>query len=146
GTLEIGVMSDATLKRDDFNPTTSGYPGDKPSATQWTSTEPAFDRINATHLINSIDAFQGQSGSALWGADDGRIVGIVSFETRTTNYAQRISERVLDSLGTGCFQLKCEFNASIEGEEPQPTPSPTEPTSPDPTPTLPPTETPDPDP
>lgn len=129
GALELGVFSDATLQSGNFNPTTSGYPGDKTWGTQWTSTQPSFDTIDATHLISSIDAFQGQSGSALWGAADGRIAGIVSFETRTKNYALRIDKRVLDSLLTACTLLKCEFNYSIEGVDPEPTTDPT--TAPD---------------
>jgi V8-like Glu-specific endopeptidase len=135
GSLEIGVLTDATLQRSDFNPTTSGYPGDKPWGTQWTSTQPAFDRVTGTQLINSIDAFQGQSGSGIWGADDGRIVGIVSYETRTTNYALRMTQRVVDGLLGGCFLLRCEFNYSYETVEQMPTPTSEPPPDPTPVPT-----------
>ncbi|CAN5388888.1 hypothetical protein BH23CHL1_BH23CHL1_13900 [soil metagenome] len=150
GALGIGVFSGATLQSEDFNPVTSGYPGDKQWGTQWTSTQPSFDKIDATHLQNSIDAFQGQSGSGVWSANDGRIAGIVSFETRTKNYALRIDQRVLDGLLDACDLLQCEFNYSIEGEvpDPQPTPgstpaNPPQPTPlPEPPPSLPPGPTP----
>ena len=122
GALEIGIFSDATLEGDNFNPVTSGYPGDKTRGTQWASTAPAFDRVNANHLINSIDAFQGQSGSPFWGANDGRIVGIISFETRTTNYALRINQRVVDGLLDGCVLLSCQFTYSYDSDDPQLTP------------------------
>jgi V8-like Glu-specific endopeptidase len=116
GTLELGILSDATLQMPTFQPVTSGYPGDKPAGTQWMATQPSFDRVTSTQLVNSLDAFQGQSGSAIWGANDGRIVGIVSYETRTTNYALRITQRVLDALLGACETLQCSFFYSIEGE------------------------------
>ncbi len=116
GMLELGILSDATLQMDSFQPTTSGYPGDKPAGTQWKATQPSFDRVTSTQLVNSLDAFQGQSGSAIWGANDGRVIGIVSYETRTTNYALRITQRVLEGLLSGCESLQCTFYYSIEGE------------------------------
>ncbi len=146
GALEIGVFGDATLQSDDFNPTTSGYPGDKEWGTQWTSSQPAFDKVTATHLQNSIDAFQGQSGSPVWNGQDGRIAGIVSYETRSRNYALRIDERVLDGLLSACNELGCAFNYSIEGAEPDPTPEPEPTPPPTPTPEPPPAVTPDPTP
>lgn len=116
GTLELGILSDATLQMDTFQPVTSGYPGDKAAGTQWMSTQPSFDRVTSTQLVNSLDAFQGQSGSAIWGANDGRIIGLVSYETRTTNYALRMTQRVLDSLLGACETLQCTFFYTIEGE------------------------------
>lgn len=129
GQLQIGVLSTDTLSSNTFNPTTSGYPGDKTDGTQWRGSEPAFSSVNDTYLEHEIDSFKGQSGSAVWRGSDLAIVGVESFEYYggyEMNVAVRINEAVLADLLGACDTLGCSFGYFVEGgPEPEPTPTPT---------------------
>lgn len=129
GQLQLGVLSTATLQGANFNPTTSGYPGDMTDGTQWRGSEPAFISVDDTYLEHEIDSYQGQSGSAVWRGADQAIVGIESFEYYggyEMNVAVRINDAVLSDLLGACGTMGCAFGYFVEGgTEPPPTPSPT---------------------
>ncbi len=124
GTMTIGAISDNELREANFNPTTAGYPGDKPQGTMWRGSEPAFTRVGATELDHDIDSFQGQSGSAVWRGSDQLIVGIESFDTQgpnATNGARRITQEVIDDFLKVCQDQNCAFNVGNAGPGPGPT-------------------------
>jgi V8-like Glu-specific endopeptidase len=137
GWMDIGLYSTQTLQSPNFNPMTAGYPGDKPLGTMWVTSEPSFLSVNDAFLINRLDAYPGQSGSAVWSTHDELIAGVFAFETTQFNGARRINEMVVASLLNVCDQLNCSFSYVIEGQSPDPTPTPT----PSPTPTTEPTPT-----
>src|SRR5690606_11876770 len=83
GSFEIGVLTTAELTDPNFNPTTAGYPGDKPLATQWVSNETAFQAVDDGRLTHTIDSIVGQSGSPVWRGSDYTLVGVESTETET---------------------------------------------------------------
>ncbi|MEZ4568876.1 MAG: hypothetical protein R2849_00795 [Thermomicrobiales bacterium] len=119
GTMTIAALDDTALGAPDFNPTTAGYPGDKPEGTMWTGNEPAFTRVTDTVLEHEIDSFQGQSGSAVWRGADQLIVAIESFDTATINGSLRITQSIIDDYTAVCRQLGCAFNvAGNEGPPP----------------------------
>jgi V8-like Glu-specific endopeptidase len=141
GWMTMGLFSNETLASPSFNPGTVGYPGDKPLATMWMSIESAFLRIDNVFLYNRLDAYYGQSGSAVWRNSDGYIAGVLSFETSAYNVARRINEEVIASLLEACWQLNCSFDYYVE-EAPAPQPPPTPTPEPTPTPDLPETDIP----
>ncbi len=122
GTMTIGVLDDAALMAPDFNPTTAGYPGDKPDGTMWAGNEPSFTDVGPTILEHEIDSFQGQSGSAVWRGADQLIVGIESFDTDTINGTRRITQDIVDDYTGVCQQLGCTFNVATGGGNPPPPP------------------------
>ena len=142
GEFTVGVMGTATLNASDFGPSTAGYPGDKPWGTQWFGSSDSFVEVMPELLVHDIDAFQGQSGSPVWRADDLTVVGVLSFETYDDNYARRITADVLSDLNSACNALECDINQTAGGADPTPTspPSPTA-TTPSPTETAAPTST-----
>ena len=71
-------------------------------------------------LSHSIDTYFGQSGSPVWRGSDLIIAGVLSFETRSENFALRITPTVLDALNQACDQLRCEIN-QLEMSDPDPT-------------------------
>jgi V8-like Glu-specific endopeptidase len=137
GSLQIGVLTTASLEAGDFDVVTSGYPGDMDFGTQWMSSEPSFTLVTNTHLEHEIDSMQGQSGSAVWRGGDLSIVGVESYEVfggYEINAAVRITQSVLDDLLGACGSLGCDFDYWVEGD--QPGPEPTETTTVTPTETV----------
>ena len=135
GPMTIGLLSDAELEAPEFNPMTAGYPGDKQIGTMWLGTEPAFSGVTNTSLFHQIDSVGGQSGSPVWRASDGLVVGIESFETNVANVARRFTQDVIDELTDACADLECSFSVATDieppprgnGENPPPVDRPTDP-------------------
>ncbi|MCX6024354.1 MAG: trypsin-like serine protease, partial [Chloroflexi bacterium] len=63
GKLTVGVLQTATLKGADFNPVTSGYPGDKSRGTLWATSKPKLIDALPDYLVHDMDVYPGQSGS-----------------------------------------------------------------------------------
>ncbi len=110
GSFEIGILTTAELTDPSFNPTTSGYPGDKPFATQWISSEQAFTDVSDVHLRHNIDSVQGQSGSPVWRGNDYTVVAVESAESDTENYAVRLDVPIMYDLMAACQELGCHLN------------------------------------
>lgn len=62
GHLDVAVLSDAELEQLEVN--ISGYPGDKPTGTQWHAGGP-LQRVSASRLSYMIDTYGGHSGSPI---------------------------------------------------------------------------------
>ncbi|MGA7669841.1 MAG: trypsin-like peptidase domain-containing protein [Nitrolancea sp.] len=130
GWFQIGVLSTETLMGNHFEPVIGGYPGDKQFGTQWASTKESFLNVDAFTLYTDIDAYPGQSGSAVWRHQDGVIVGVLVRETNSWNEASRVDGQFLDSLISGCGVMRCTFSYTVEqgtGGTPPPNPSGTHP-------------------
>ncbi len=110
GSFEIGILTTSELQDPNFNPTTSGYPGDKDFGTQWVSSEAAFKSVGDDELIHSIDSVQGQSGSPVWRGSDMAVVGIESAENDTENLAVRLDIPIMYELMSACQELGCKLN------------------------------------
>ena len=110
GSFEIGILTTSELQDPNFNPTTAGYPGDKPFGTQWVSSEASFNNVDDVELEHSIDAVQGQSGSPVWRASDMAIVGVESTESETANFAIRLDVPIMYELMEACQELDCKIN------------------------------------
>lgn len=79
----------------------SGYPGDKPSGTQWFSKNKIAD-VDERVLTYEIDTAGGQSGAPVWvkKSDGSRYsVGIHTNGDITGNSATRITQEVFDNIG-----------------------------------------------
>ncbi len=122
GMFTVAVLTDSSLKREDFYPTTAGYPGDKPEGTQWSGFAQRFIDVRPGELVSEIDIFQGQSGSPVWRGNDLAVVGIVSYDDGRLNYAKRINQAVMNDLNAACASLGCSINYFVDGS---PSPSPT---------------------
>ncbi len=120
GSLTIGVLTTSELQSASFNPTTSGYPGDKTRFTQWIGSEPAFVDVDDDWLVHEIDSFQGQSGSAVWRASDLAVVGVESWENQNYNFTVRIDLPLIYDLLGACLEFDCQLNhflTDIPGDE-----------------------------
>ncbi|CAN5644401.1 hypothetical protein BH23CHL2_BH23CHL2_36170 [soil metagenome] len=115
GAFAVDVPGTGELEALDFQPSTAGYPGDKPSGTQWSGSSNAFKSVQSNLLVHGIDAFQGQSGSPVWGGSDQAIVGVISFETSQDNYARRITDEVMGDLNGARSAMGCEINQAGAG-------------------------------
>ncbi|ACZ40767.1 V8-like protein Glu-specific endopeptidase-like protein [Sphaerobacter thermophilus DSM 20745] len=116
GWFTIGVLSTESLKDPNFQPRMAGYPGDKPFGTMWLGAKDAFTGVVRDLLYYDIDTFGGQSGSAVWRASDGVIVGVHVHATSLWNEASRITDDFLYLLRLGCRQMGCSFDAIVEKE------------------------------
>ena len=97
GWFGFGVFSDADLKASVGN--ISGYPGDKPSGTQWYDARRIAD-VNARKVYYDIDTFGGQSGSAVYRIMSGGRYGIAihAYGGATTNSGTRIVTPVFNNM------------------------------------------------
>lgn len=97
GWFGFGVYSDATLMASVGN--ISGYPGDKPSGTQWYDAR-RIASVNARKVYYDIDTFGGQSGSAVYRIDSGGRYGVAihAYGGATTNSGTRIVRPVFDNM------------------------------------------------
>ncbi len=77
----------------------SGYPGDKPSGTQWWGVQ-RFKEVTGTTLVYDIDTFGGQSGAPVWRVINGKryAVGIHTNGYLTGNSATRITRPVFNNI------------------------------------------------
>jgi len=97
GWLGYGNYSDADLLASVGN--ISGYPGDKPSGTQWYDAR-RIAAVSARKVHYDIDTAGGQSGSAVYRVINGGryAVGIHAYGGASTNSATRINSQVLANL------------------------------------------------
>ena len=126
GSMTIGVLSDEDLADPSFNPTTAGYPSDKPEGTMWLGSDTAFTEVVDDHLLHVIDSWTGQSGSPLWRGSDELIVGIESLEIETDNVALRITQEVVDGLEVMCAEANCTLNVWQGGGDQPPVARPSD--------------------
>lgn len=89
GWFGFGAFSDADILSAQGN--ISGYPGDKPSGTQWYDHH-KIASVDARRINYDIDTFGGQSGSALYKIVEGNRygMGVHTYGGATTNSATRI--------------------------------------------------------
>lgn len=137
GAFNVAALSDEELRARDFQPSTAGYPSDKPLGTQWFGTAEAFGQVRSDLLVHQIDVYQGQSGSPVWRGSDLTVVGVISFETTRNNYTRRITSKVLHELNSACKSLGCAINQHDAAPEPEPTATPAPEPTPTPSPTAP---------
>lgn len=128
GWLSVAVLETEALESPDFQPVIVGYPGDKPEATMWGLIRPAFLTVAEFTLYYDIDTAPGQSGSAIWSAQEGpylgKIVGIHS-QGGSVNSGSRIDQELLDDILQGCELMGCTIAVDDVSEpEPQPEPEP----------------------
>lgn len=97
GWFGFGVYSDATLRGSVGN--ISGYPGDKPSGTQWYDAR-QIASVNSRKVFYDIDTAGGQSGSAVYRIVNGARYGfaIHAYGGATTNSGTRIVQPVFDNM------------------------------------------------
>jgi V8-like Glu-specific endopeptidase len=97
GWFGFGVYSDADLKASVGN--ISGYPGDKPSGTQWYDAR-RIASVNSRKVFYDIDTFGGQSGSAVYRIINGGryAVAIHAYGGAVTNSGTRIVTPVFNNM------------------------------------------------
>jgi V8-like Glu-specific endopeptidase len=79
----------------------SGYPGDKPTGTQWFHSR-TIKSAESSRFYYDIDTAGGQSGAPVWRFKDGKrhAVGIHTNGSSTGNSAVRITSAVFDNIKT----------------------------------------------
>jgi V8-like Glu-specific endopeptidase len=97
GWYGFGVYSDADLRAATAN--ISGYPGDKPSGTQWYDSRRVAS-VNSRKVFYDIDTAGGQSGSAVYRIINGARFGIAihAYGGATTNSGTRIVSDVFNNI------------------------------------------------
>jgi glutamyl endopeptidase len=97
GWFGFGVFSDAVLTASIGN--ISGYPGDKPSGTQWYHSRKIVS-VNSRKVYYDIDTAGGQSGSAVYRISGGTryAVAVHAYGGTTTNSGTRIVTPVYNNL------------------------------------------------
>ena len=97
GYFGYGNYSKGTLQ--DLTVNLSGYPGDKPSGTQWWHAR-RVKSVTSRTLIYNIDTAGGQSGSPVWRVRDGKryAVGIHTNGSSSGNSATRITKPVFNNI------------------------------------------------
>jgi glutamyl endopeptidase len=97
GWFGFGVYSDSDLLASTGN--ISGYPGDKPSGTQWYHGR-QIASVNSRKVFYAIDTAGGQSGSAVYRIISGGRYGIAihAYGGATANSGTRIVQPVFDNL------------------------------------------------
>lgn len=97
GWFGFGAYSDETLQNATAN--ISGYPGDKPSGTQWYDAH-KIASVNSRKVFYDIDTAGGQSGSAVYRIVNGSRYGVAihAYGGATTNSGTRITTPVFNNL------------------------------------------------
>jgi glutamyl endopeptidase len=102
GWFGYGVYTDDDLRATTAN--LSGYPGDKPTGTQWYASR-RIDSVNPRKVYYDIDTAGGQSGSAVYRIKSGGngdtqrfAVAIHAYGGATTNSGTRINSAVFDNI------------------------------------------------
>ena len=97
GTFGFGIYSDADLLASVGN--ISGYPGDKPTGTQWYASR-KIASVNPFKVYYDIDTAGGQSGAAVYRTINGArySVAIHAYGGATTNSGTRIIKPVYDNM------------------------------------------------
>jgi V8-like Glu-specific endopeptidase len=97
GWFGFAAYSDADLLSSVGN--ISGYPGDKPSGTQWYDAR-RIASVNSRKVFYDIDTAGGQSGSGVYRTINGSRMGIAvhAYGGATTNSGTRINQDVFNNL------------------------------------------------
>jgi glutamyl endopeptidase len=97
GTFGYASLSDL----DDMTVNLSGYPGDKPTGTQWFHSR-KIKNVESRRFYYDIDTAGGQSGAPVWRFKDNErhVVGIHTNGASTGNSAVRITSAVFDNIKT----------------------------------------------
>lgn len=97
GWFGFASYSDATLNGSTVN--LSGYPGDKPSGTQWYQSSPVA-ALGPRKVYYTIDTAGGQSGSAVYVIRDGSRYGVAvhAYGGTSSNSGTRITKPVFDNF------------------------------------------------
>ena len=97
GTYGFGIYTDADLVASVGN--ISGYPGDKPTGTQWYDSR-KIASVNSRKVYYDIDTAGGQSGSAVYRIINGNRYGVAihAYGGATTNSGTRIIKPVYDNM------------------------------------------------
>jgi glutamyl endopeptidase len=97
GWFGFGVYSDSDLKNTTGN--ISGYPGDKPSGTQWYDSR-KIASVSSRKVYYDIDTAGGQSGSAVYRIKNGSryAFGIHAYGGSTTNSGTRIIKAIYNNM------------------------------------------------
>ncbi len=97
GWFGFGVYSDADLVSATGN--ISGYPGDKPTGTQWYDAR-TIASVNSRKVYYDIDTAGGQSGAAVYRLINGARMGIAihAYGGATTNSGTRIISEVYNNM------------------------------------------------
>ena len=97
GTFGFGVYSDADLLATTAN--ISGYPGDKPSGTQWFHAR-RVTSVGPQKVFYDIDTMGGQSGAPVWRVLNGQRIAIAvhAYGGATANSGTRITAAVNANL------------------------------------------------
>jgi glutamyl endopeptidase len=97
GTFGFGVYNDADLLATTAN--VSGYPGDKPSGTQWFHARKVTS-VNPLKVFYDIDTMGGQSGAPVWRIINGRrfAIAVHAYGGATANSGTRITAAVHANL------------------------------------------------
>ncbi len=97
GWFGFGAYSDADLLSSVGN--ISGYPGDKPTGTQWYDAR-RIASVNSLKVFYDIDTAGGQSGSGVYRIINGSRMGIAihAYGGATTNSGTRINQNVFNNL------------------------------------------------
>ncbi len=97
GWIGFGTYDDADLRRTTAN--ISGYPGDKPSGTQWYAAR-TVDSVGPRKVFYDVDTAGGQSGSAVYRIKDGSRYGIAvhAYGGAVVNSGTRINRAVFANM------------------------------------------------
>jgi glutamyl endopeptidase len=97
GWFGFGVYADSDLTATTAH--ISGYPGDKPTGTQWYHARQVAS-VNSRKVFYTIDTAGGQSGSAVYRIKDGGRYGVAihAYGGATANSGTRIVRPVFDNL------------------------------------------------
>ena len=97
GWFGFGAYSDATLVSSTVN--ISGYPGDKPTGTQWYHWN-KVDSVGPRKVYYDIDTYGGQSGSSVYRIANGGRYGVAvhAYGGTVTNSGTRITKPVFDNF------------------------------------------------
>ena len=123
GWMTVIVAETEVLAAPGFSPTIVGYPADKPPGTMWGHIRPGFDSVTEFLLHYDIDTAPGQSGSAIWSAAEGPLLGkVVGIHTQggALNAGARIDQEFLDDLLLGCSAMGCTIATGEPPQQPQP--------------------------
>ncbi len=127
GWMSVTIAGTETLERATFSPAIVGYPADKPAGTMWGRIQPAFLQVGDFRLFYDIDTAPGQSGSAIWSAEEGPYLGlIVGIHTQggAANSGARIDQELLDDVLAGCAVMECQVAVVDAPGSPSPGPAP----------------------
>jgi V8-like Glu-specific endopeptidase len=97
GYFGVAALSNASLQNKTAN--LSGYPGDKPSGTQWYHAR-GIKKVNSQTLVYDVDTAGGQSGAPVWLYNSGKrtVVGIHTNGHLQGNSATRVVAAVYQNI------------------------------------------------